>query len=276
LNRLTVEATKKGVDRLNHHQNNAERRAILEWLSTTKFDLQQSDLISKRHKNTGDWILNTPEYASWRDCPGKTLYCPGIPGAGKTMITAICISDLLSFYRDDPNVVVVHWFCYYKSQHTLSTLMSILIRQVLERLPTLPDAIISLYESYKDSKRQVNLEELRSLLYTTSNYFKRIYILVDALDECTTEDNTRDQFLSEIFDFQKQAKIPVSVFATSRPLPLIADQFGGCMSVNISATKADVQTYIEDNISKMRNFMSTSVSLQVEITNQIIRVMDGM
>lgn len=43
----------------------------------------------------------TPEFTKWLNGPTKTLFCPGIPGAGKTTITAIVIDQLLKVVWSD-------------------------------------------------------------------------------------------------------------------------------------------------------------------------------
>ena len=47
------------------------------------FPAQQSDIIGRRQEGTGQWFLNAPDIVKWLREPKETLFCPGIPGAGK-------------------------------------------------------------------------------------------------------------------------------------------------------------------------------------------------
>jgi len=70
-----------------------ERSQILEWISPLESWKRHHDISTTRVKGVGDWVLGTPEYQTWlyeyRRNPGsacKTLFCQGIPGAGKTFV----------------------------------------------------------------------------------------------------------------------------------------------------------------------------------------------
>ena len=72
------------------------RKKILDWLSPIDYAKLQSDTLRKRQEGTGEWFLKTTAFTKWVE--GKqspnTLFCPGIPGAGKTMIVSIVINHL--------------------------------------------------------------------------------------------------------------------------------------------------------------------------------------
>ncbi|KAL2865381.1 uncharacterized protein BJX67DRAFT_382868 [Aspergillus lucknowensis] len=76
--------------------------AILDWLSTTTYESQQADLNSTRQTGTGQWFLECEEYREWMEVSQSTLYCPGIPGVGKTILTSIVVNDLYSRSKDNP------------------------------------------------------------------------------------------------------------------------------------------------------------------------------
>ncbi|KAK7996637.1 putative RPE1-D-ribulose-5-phosphate 3-epimerase [Apiospora arundinis] len=67
---------------------------ILDWLTQTEYGPQHSDYRQKRVPGTGQWLLDSEKYQSWRSTPSQTLFCPGIPGAGKTILTSVVIEDL--------------------------------------------------------------------------------------------------------------------------------------------------------------------------------------
>jgi hypothetical protein len=55
---------------------------VADWLTSANFSAQQSDIIAKRQKDTGLWLLNSEEYKVWIGEERQTLFCLGIPGAG--------------------------------------------------------------------------------------------------------------------------------------------------------------------------------------------------
>jgi hypothetical protein len=53
--------------------------------------------------------------ARWLSEPHATLFCPGIPGAGKTMVAAIAIDYLLKPVQSSSHGVA-YVYCNYKAQ----------------------------------------------------------------------------------------------------------------------------------------------------------------
>src|ERR1700733_3943383 len=62
---------------------------------------QQNDFIARRQEGTGQWLLDSGEYQTWLQSAKKTLFCPGIPGAGKTILAAIAIDNLTARFQKD-------------------------------------------------------------------------------------------------------------------------------------------------------------------------------
>ena len=104
--------------------------------------------------------------------------------------------------------------------------------------------------------------------------YSRVFIVVDALDECQVFDGCRSRFLSEIFNLQ--VKCGVNVFATSRFIPGITERFNGSTSLEIRASGEDVRKYLEGHMSQLPSFVSCNVDLQEEIVNKIVQAVDGM
>jgi hypothetical protein len=92
-----------------------QHHAIMQWLSPADFSVQQHDIITRRQKGTGQWFVDTPEFKGWLQGFDKTLFCPGIPGAGKTMMAAIAIDHLCGTTPCD-DIGVAYLFCSYKAQ----------------------------------------------------------------------------------------------------------------------------------------------------------------
>ena len=101
-----------GVDAVHQEQERQRQRAVLDWLSPSDFVAQQTDLIGKRQEGTGLWFINSPEFAEWLHGSKHTLFCPGIPGAGKTIIATIVTDHLIESYQED-DIGVACLYCNY-------------------------------------------------------------------------------------------------------------------------------------------------------------------
>ena len=50
----------------------------------------------------------------WLDTDKQTLFCPGIPGAGKTIITAVVVNDLATRFADDLDIGIAYIYCDFR------------------------------------------------------------------------------------------------------------------------------------------------------------------
>jgi hypothetical protein len=102
--------------------------------------------------------------------------------------------------------------------------------------------------------------------------YSRVFIVVDALDECQV--GCRSRFLSEIFNLQ--VKCGANIFATSRFIPEITEKFNGSTPMEIRANDEDIRKYLEGHMSQLPSFVSRNVDLQEEIVTKIVQAVDGM
>ena len=74
--------------------------------------------------------------------------------------------------------------------------------------------------------------------------YERVYILVDALDECV-DDAAREMLVEQLHNLQPK----INLMVTSRPSEHVARMFEGNIEQKISAHPADLRTYVESRIA---------------------------
>ncbi|KAF4496668.1 hypothetical protein FAGAP_7159 [Fusarium agapanthi] len=89
---------------------------ILDWLTTVDHGLQQSEFQKVQEPGTGRWLIETSEYRNWFKTPGQTLFCQGIPGVGKTVLTSGLIDHLGSKLEGDSASGISYIFCNFQRQ----------------------------------------------------------------------------------------------------------------------------------------------------------------
>ena len=93
--------------------NRNEDVEILNWLTDINYGSQQTDYIGRRQVETGQWLLDSSEFKAWVENNNQTLFCPGIPGAGKTILTSIIVDNLTSRFRNDPKTGIAYIYCNF-------------------------------------------------------------------------------------------------------------------------------------------------------------------
>jgi Cdc6-like AAA superfamily ATPase len=273
-------ATKESVDKLHERQDNREDREeyreIVDWLTPVDFRLQQTDSLRRRQRGTGEWLLKSREFQDFVTEKNQTLFCPGIPGAGKTIITAAVVDHLQSKFQKDAGVAILFVYCSFRRQHEQSCeqLFASLLKQLLQGRSTVPHNVAGLYKRHKENQTRPSLDEILEALPSVMILHSRIFIVVDALDELQASDGRGQKFVSELFKIQNE--IGVNIFATSRFIPEIAKDFENKARLEIRASEDDVQMYLDHNISLLPSFVGKREDLQQLVKTAIVKAVDGM
>jgi DNA replication protein DnaC len=130
-----------------------QHQAVMFWLSPIDFAARQHDTISCKEKDTGQWFLDSAEFEAWQQGSEKTLFCPGIPGAGKTMMAAVAI-DYLCKRAQTEDIGVAYVFCSYKNQleQTVIALLAAVVKQLVQSRPDIAAPIAQMYENHQKHK----------------------------------------------------------------------------------------------------------------------------
>ena len=249
---------------------------VLNWLTPTNYGPQHSDYIKRRQKGTGEWLLSSPKYLAWREIDKQTLFCHGIPGAGKTILASVIIEDLISNMQHDKNVGIAFIYCNFRlhDQQKDDDLLISLLKQLSEQRPTLPDCVEALFTGHNTRHTRPLSDEISRNLQSVAAMYAKVFIIVDALDECQVNDGSRKRLLTEIFKLQTNCK--VSFLATSRPIPDITDNFTEDTRLEIQATKEDLRRYLEGQSSLLPSCVRRNPQLEEEVMIAILQAVEGM
>ncbi|EUC43918.1 hypothetical protein COCMIDRAFT_6696 [Bipolaris oryzae ATCC 44560] len=267
----TVSKTEADVKTVRSRLDRKEDLDVLNWLTPTDYGPRQSDVLRRREQGTGQWILDSFKYQNWLKTEKQTLFCSGIPGAGKTILTSIVIDDLTTQFSEDPSVGIAYIYCNFQrqSEQSIDDLLISLLKQLAESQPSSLESIKDLYRRHDTQRTRPSLEEISSTLRSVVASYSRVFIVVDALDECQTSNDCRGRFLSTIFDLQ------ASIFATSRINGEIAKEFENATSIEIRATDGDVDVYLNARM-KLQSSDILDDPIRAMIKEEVIGTIDGM
>jgi hypothetical protein len=264
---------KVGVDAIQQDQDRQRHRLIMDWLSSADFPAQQSDFIARRQEETGLWFLNSPKFTDWVSGTSQTLFCPGIPGAGKTMMAAIAVDHLQKTVQT-ADVGVAYIYCDYKREadQSTSSLLAAMLKQLVQDWPSIAKPLSSLYDHHEVRRTRPSVEEMLNVLQSVLADYSRMYIVIDALDECVHDD--RRELLSKLRNLQ--SKTGLRLMATSRFIPDIIEEFNGLPKLEVRADDADVKRYVVGQIKRLPRCVRRDDNLQELVQNKIMKAVDGM
>lgn len=258
--------------------NKKEDLETLNWLTLTDYGPRQSREFNKREPGTGQWLLDSVEYQNWLKTDKQTLFCPGIPGAGKTILTSVVVNDLTTRFSHDTTVGIAYIYCEFgrKGEQNTQQLLESLLKQLVQDQSSLPRSLKELRTKHKATTRP-SLDEIVRILHSVISKYLRVFVIIDALDECEAIDSYRARLpiLSELFALQERYKS--NIFATSRFVPEVVDQFeDNSKLLEISASPKDVERYLEGHMKQLSQFVQEDPQLQKNIILGISTAVDGM
>jgi hypothetical protein len=116
-------------------------------------------------------------------------------------------------------------------------------------------------------------DEWSGLLHAEVRRFSEVFIVVDALDECSND--VRDNFLGEIQRLQST----VHILITSRLISSIETELSKGLQTEIKASDGDVKQYLETRIqneSRLACLLRGDAELQATIVESIVKNAKGM
>ncbi|KAJ6566460.1 hypothetical protein B0H19DRAFT_1257672 [Mycena capillaripes] len=263
----------QSVIKMSQQMNSGEREKIIHWLSPLNFFLRQADVSHTRQPGTGEWLLEDPRFRKWVSNSGQTLWCYGIPGAGKTVLASLVV-DHLGARSQNENIGVASIYLDHKEAdaHPPAKLLAGAWRQlVLGR--DITSEVRKLYHQHLEKATTPSVDEIHTVLCSAAAEFTKVYIVVDAVDEYS--DDRRGILLGRL-----AAMGPcVNLMVTARPHILPNPCFPKIQSLEIRANEGDIQRYVDSQIQtslRLSKHVRTQPDLREEIHSKIRRTVDGM
>lgn len=138
-----------------------------------------------------------------------------------------------------------------------------LMKQLIGGQPGASKSIQAFYETFQNQKRSPTVAELESLLVEESSRFNRVFLVLDAVDEC--DDATWAALLPVLQNLPEQFRVMV----TSRPYDTFKDDFTGWLCQDILASEEDVQNFIRSRVTEDRR-LKTVLKNSSELTQRCI------
>jgi transposase len=162
-------------------------------------------------------------------------------------------------------------YCNYKEQaeQTVSNLVASLLKQMVQNRSAISDDVKSFWEHHQRQNARPTLDQVADALKSEIKTYSKVFIVVDALDECREDDATRAKLLKVLRSLGGN----VNLMVTSRDLPSIARDFEETKSLYIHAKDQDIRIYLEGRIAVAPRHLKR---LQETIVNRIVKKASGM
>ncbi|KAF3810141.1 hypothetical protein GCG54_00002593 [Colletotrichum gloeosporioides] len=213
----------KVVEISNHNKSvmseiKVAKRSILQdirvqaWLSPSDTSTNRLRARKVRHQGTGKWFLENTVFMEWTTGVRQHLWLHGIPGSGKTVLST-AILDHVSQIHD--HVALNFFFDFSDTSKThIDTMYRSLAFQLYQQQEASRPVVDALFAPHDNGWKQAETEKLSKCLLAMLQASGKVYIILDALDECVNQTELLEwiQGLVSNPHFHN-----VQLFATSRP-----------------------------------------------------------
>ncbi|KAF7352014.1 ANK-REP-REGION domain-containing protein [Mycena venus] len=253
--------------------NDAERTEIIDWLSPMNFFLRHADISQARQQGTGGWLLMDTHFQKWEFDSGRTLWCHGIPGAGKTVLASLVVEHLSATFQNQNIGVACIYLAHKEAEdQTPTKLLTGLWRQLVLG-KDVGSLAKQLYWQHKEKRTTLTLDQAFSVLYTAITGFSKVYMVIDAVDEYP---EVQRQVL---FKYLGMLGSTVNLMITSRPHITLHSSLPNPTTLEIRASEDDIRKYVDDQIQiswRLTKHIQTQPDLREEIHSAITHTVDGM
>ena len=116
---------------------------------------------------------------------------------------------------------------------------------VQDKSPISPN-VKNLYDAHINRRTSPTFIDLLSTLKLEIRGFSKVFVIVDALDECPEDDGRWTNLLNALLSLPGTVKLLV----TARPLATIKGDFEGMASLDIRADDKDMRMYVKGRIPR--------------------------
>lgn len=154
--------------------------------------------LEQRQPGTGAWFLEHKRYLNWTAGPTRFLWLHGIPGCGKSVLSATILEDISKLANQGVDSFVAYFYFDFNDpqKRNSESMVRSILSQLIRRGDTVSPAVLSLYSSYENGEKDAPLEVYLDALRQTMSDLPFVYVVFDALDECSDRDVLMKIFLS--------------------------------------------------------------------------------
>ncbi|KAF2111820.1 hypothetical protein BDV96DRAFT_649794 [Lophiotrema nucula] len=227
---------------------------IRKWLGGPDPSQDYDSALKQRQRDTGLWLLESEGYLKWKTQPTSPIWLHGIPGCGKTILSATVLQDVTQYSQDDPGKVVAYFYFSFSNIDTSDAdlMLRSLLCQLTLRCIDVPSSLEKAFTSSGQGYRKASQDTLLVILRELLDIFPQTYIVIDALDEC----NQREDLLSILSEIARWQASSLHLIVTSRKLGTIESSLENfvepqhIVSLQSDVVDKDIAKYVVEKLAQ--------------------------
>lgn len=206
------------------------------------------------------------------------LHTTGKTGLTEFIPSSTIIQDVISNHQSEPIKAVAYFYFDFNDSDKQRTEMLIrsLIVQFAAQCSHLPESLKSAHSRSQGGQKQPTIGDMTIILRHILKSFNTIYILLDALDECTDRQDLFE-FIGSLMGWNIDN---LHVLTTSRKENDIAVSLEPLLTCQLciqsALVDADIRVHIVETLSNDPKLRKWPIDVQKEIEDALMRGAKGM
>ena len=271
--------------------------------------------MKERQENTGRWFIDGDEFIQWKSTidtfgffwlrGGSKLLVSILSnqilreflvGMGKSVLwyerlsqstldvfsqriqSSAIIENLASLCSQDPSMAIAYFYFDFRNPRKLHVidLLKSLVSQLSDCSTDALCILQSLYSKHQDGRTQPSSDVISDVLQDILRVGKRMFIIVDAVDECVE----REELLLWLEKVTASVQPNVRVFCTSRSERELEESLDSLATTIVDFDKnlvdGDIQVYLTNQLRSDKRLSKWQPEVQKEIEDKLIAGAHGM
>lgn len=279
-------------DNLIQRRIDISHEKIRQWLAPPDPSVNYNKCLKERFPGTGTWFTEGPVFTGWKKSskaeihssrsPCRMLWLYGSPGCGKSVLSCTVIENLFDrgSFKNDTAMLYFYFDFNDTAKQSYEKMIRSLIVQLSSRSPSTPSELKNLYSHCLNGEEQPAFQSLMGTLHDMMKYFAKLYIVLDALDECLD----REDLLECIEHFAEWDDIDLHMLVTSRRERDIERSLEsiinpeGIIRIQSTLVDHDIRAYVRGRLQQDRGLKKwqKQSKVQQEIEDTLMAKADGM
>lgn len=251
-------------------------RNLTNWLSAPDPWTNHRSARERCEPQTGNWFLQSDLYKRWKAGDVSHLWLYGKAGCGKSILSSTAIEDVRGLCEQDLDVgFAIFYFSFSDSQkQSYETLLRSLVAQLGWNEP----GYSMLQNAYEKPHKPVpSVDDLEKILLAAISSFRKVMLILDALDESPEDHDVRHNMLEQI---EWLAQNNIKILVTSRDIRDVRESMEALsaeqLPIATSTVNADIRRYVSTQLSRDRRLSRLDPQTTSLIEDTISKKADGM
>lgn len=149
-----------------------------------------------------------------------------------------------------------------------------MVYQLATRTKKFPQVVANMFDRAQDQHGLLDIDNYIEIFQAYTDIFPKTYLVIDALDECSSSDGLKEVFHKMIYE--KSLKLNILSFSRDKRQTAQLLRQLNFSTLHLNAVDSDIENFVSHQIQTNPRFHMLPASLRAEVTTKIVAESNGL